>query len=163
MAPRAGSDGRSSRRADARVALLVGELRDAEERLQCSELKAASLEQLLEAMQAENAMLQRQRASDRRELSEARERHATPQALKAAPKIADAARALKAQQAVMLAVQERRLKLMDDALTEMNEITFDARTAGRESVAMFSPWRNRPGFLPFFPSDVSVSNVLSLK
>ena len=109
---------------DFRVSLLTEELREAEERIRCAELKSASLESLLESIQHETATMQRHRATDRRRLSDARRQYretGSPSSAKDAPKLADAARALQAQQAVMLAVQERRMHLMNGALVEMNE------------------------------------------
>ena len=107
---------------DFRVSLLTEELREAEERIRCAELKSASLEALLESIQHETATMQRHRATDRRRLNDARRqyRDRSPSSAKDAPKLADAARALQAQQAVMLAVQERRMQLMNGALEEMN-------------------------------------------
>eukprot|EP00964_Phaeocystis_antarctica_P116214 scaffold80182_cov60-Phaeocystis_antarctica.AAC.2 len=105
---------------DFRVSLLTEELREAEERIRCAELKSASLESLLESIQHETATMQRHRATDRRRLSDARRQYretGSPSSAREAPKLADAARALQAQQAVMLAVQERRMHLMNGALT----------------------------------------------
>ena len=118
VAPRAGMAD------DFRVSLLTEELREAEERIRCAELKSASLESLLESIQHETATMQRHRATDRRRLSDARRQYretGSPSSAREAPKLADAARALQAQQAVMLAVQERRMHLMNGALVEMNE------------------------------------------
>lgn len=109
---------------EARVTILTGELRETEEALRCSELKAASMESLLESLQAELETLRRTRASDKKKLRDIRsERERAPESQRVRGdmlRIGDAAEALKAQQAVMLAVQERRLLAMDGALHEMN-------------------------------------------
>ena len=75
-------------------------------------------------MQREAHIQQRKGSADRRRLSAAQRltrESFSPRAAREAPKVADAAKALRAQQAVMVAVQERRLQLMDGALAELND------------------------------------------